>query len=96
MQSKLKILLLAVLGLWVCTNCSTDSEKVLDDEIPIDSSCGVEGLLENAVDPDGNDIYIYEDGKLYINTNNTCEFQFQYFDPDFEVQNYTTNASGTF
>lgn len=88
---------IVLLGLsLLLVNCSTDAEPIVETETPVDASCTTEGLLENFVDNNGNDIHIYEDGKLYVNNNGTCEFQFQYFEPNFESQNYTTNASGTF
>lgn len=87
--------LLLVLSLsFALISCSTNSETVM--EIPTDASCGTEDLLENFVDDNSNDIYIYEDGKVYLNSNDTCEFELQYFEPNFENENYTTNASGTF
>lgn len=89
--------LIVVLGLSLMfINCSTDAEPVAEIETPTDASCGTESLLENFIDQDSNDIYIYEDGKVYINSNGNCEFELQYFDPDFESQNYTTNSFGTF
>lgn len=81
---------------FILSGCSTDADPILETELPADSSCSTEGLLENFIDENGNDIYIYEDGALYVNTNGVCEFQFQYFDPEFASQGYTTNASGTF
>lgn len=88
--------LAAVVLLLVPFSCSTDAEPVLESETAVDASCSTEGVLDNFVDENGNDIYIYNDGSLYVNSNGNCEFQLHYFDPAFESQSYTTNASGTF
>ncbi|MEP3211204.1 MAG: heparin lyase I family protein [Maribacter sp.] len=88
--------LVAVFLLVIQFSCSTDAAPVIEGETPIDASCSTEDVLDNFVDEIGNDIYIYNDGSLYVNSNGNCEFQFQYFDPDFESQSYTTNATGTF
>ena len=92
----LKNTLLALSFVFVLFSCSSDTEPMDENEIPLDSSCSTVDLLENFIDENGNDIYIYEDGKVYFASDNACEFQLQYFDPYFETQNYTTNASGTF
>ncbi len=77
--------------------CSKDSELVAELDEPIASeACLTEGLLENFTDTNGNNLFIYEDGKVFMMSDNKCEFQLQYFDPDFESQSYTTNGSDTF
>ena len=96
MDFAFKNLLVALSLSFTLIGCSTDVDQPVEIENPTDASCGTEGLLENFVDNNGNDIYIYEDGKLSINSNGACEFQFQYFDPNFETEKYTMNASGTF
>lgn len=77
--------------------CADDGEPVIVPEVPIaQEGCSTTNLLENFFDSDGNDIYIYEDGQLFLNSNGNCQFELQYFDPDFEAQNYTTDSSETF
>lgn len=77
--------------------CSENSEPVVVPETPkAQEGCATENLLENFSDPAGNDIYIYEDGQVFLNTNGNCQFELQYFEPGFEEQNYTVNISGTF
>ena len=65
----------------------------LDNEL---TSCSTDALLDNFITPDGENVFIYEDGKAYIEDNNLCTFILQYFDPDFLQNNYVTNNFGTF
>lgn len=53
-------------------------------------------LLENFITADGQEVFIFEDGTLYINMNGSCTFSLQYFDPDFIKNNYVIADSGTF
>lgn len=95
MTPKIKLYIVA---LSLCfLNCGKDSELVTPPKTPeVLAGCSTNDLLENFIDPDGNDIYIYEDGKVFLNNEGECKFELQYFEPDFENQNYTTNTSGTF
>lgn len=72
-----------------CKTNDLDSENGL-------SGCNYDGLLENFTTPNGENIFIYEDGKAYIENNGLCNFISQYFDPDFLQNNYATNTSETF
>ncbi len=65
----------------------------LDSEL---SDCNSDGLLEKFISPDGDNIFIYEDGKAYVEDNGSCTFILQYFDPNFLQNSYVTNALGTF
>jgi hypothetical protein len=68
-----------------------------DNNLPQEvSACSSDGLLESVTSPDGQEIYIYENGELYTNVNGLCNFELQYFDSDFLNTNYLTDASGTF
>lgn len=80
-------------------SCTDESSETPEVEIPENEdslACTSEGLLENFTDSDGNNIHIYEDGKLFIQKDGSCQFELQYFEPDFLTQNYITNADGTF
>jgi len=79
--------LIATVLVCILIGCSTDADLVLEAEPPTDASCSTEGLLQNFLDDNGNDIYVYEDA----------------VDPGVPrllrrvfVRGYTTNASGTF
>jgi hypothetical protein len=72
-------------------SCKTNDD--MDIEL---SSCSSDGLLENFTSADGLNVFIYEDGKAFIENNGLCSFALQYFDPNFLQNNYVTNASGTF
>ena len=95
MTQKVKLFFL---GLSLCfLNCGKDGELVTLPETPeVRAGCSTDSLLENFTDPDGNDIYIYEDGKVFLNNDGECEFELQYFEPGFVAQNYITNTSGIF
>jgi len=68
-----------------------------DDDLPVELGiCSSNELLETFTDPSGQNIYIYEDGKLYTNTNGLCEFELQYFEPNFLQTNYLINDNGIF
>jgi len=60
------------------------------------SVCSSNELLEKFTASSGQDIYIYEDGKLYTNTNGLCEFELQYFEPNFLQTYYLINDRGAF
>ena len=63
----------------------------------IKEDCNLKGpVLENFISPEGNQIYIFEDGKAYFNENGTCKFILQYFDPNFLFNNYKIDATGKF
>lgn len=86
-----------VFSISIGLGCTEDSELLPEADAPEQpTACAAEGLLENFTDPDGNEIYIYEDGSLFLNANGSCQFELQYFESDFESRNYTSNASGTF
>lgn len=53
-------------------------------------------ILETFITPDGKEVYIFEDGSLFVNNNGSCEFVVQYFDPNFLVNNYKIDATGKF
>ena len=65
-----------------------------DDKEPI--ICDQNDILESFTTPDNDDIFIYQNGKAYINDGDICTFILQYFDPNFLQKNYVTNDSGTF
>ncbi len=85
-------LLLVYLLLVGCENSGT-SEAI---EAEISGGCGQESLLESFTDPNGNTLFIYENGEAYIEEGDTCEFALQYFEPNFLSNNYETSESGTF
>ena len=60
------------------------------------NTCNSNGLLETFITLDGEEVFIYEDGKLYTNINGLCAFTLQYFEPNFLENNYLTDNSGTF
>jgi len=60
------------------------------------STCSTEELLARFITTNGEEAFIYKDGKLYSSTNGTCNFELQYFDSNFMVSNYLTNSDGTF
>ncbi len=68
-------------------------DNVIDNEL---NSCDTNGLLEQFTTLEGEEIFIYEDGKVYTNDNGSCVFILQYFDPNFLQDNYVTTASGVF
>lgn len=72
---------------------SCNNSDGVDDDL---EGCSTEGLLESFSTPEGDNIFIYQDGKAFLQKEGTCTFALQYFDPDFLEQNYVTNASGTF
>lgn len=63
---------------------------------PETNACPSKGLLERFTASNGQDAYIYEDGKLYASTDGQCNFELQYFETNFFEANYLTNADGTF
>jgi len=65
----------------------------MDNEL---EGCSSDGLLEKFTSPDGLNVFIYEDGRAFIENKGLCGFTLQYFDPNFLQNNYVTNASGTF
>ncbi len=68
-----------------------------DDEIDNELiGCNSDGLLEKFITSNDENIFIYEDGKAYLEDNGSCSFILQYFNPNFLEDNYITNASGTF
>jgi hypothetical protein len=67
-----------------------------DDNTKELNTCNSNGLLETFTTPAGEEIFIYEDGKLYTNDNGSCTFALQYFETYFLENNYVTDNSGTF
>ncbi len=67
-----------------------------DDFTQAMTICPSDGLLEAITNTDGREIFIYEDGKLYIEQNGICNFEVQYFDPNFLETSYLTNDDGRF
>ncbi|MDN5205456.1 heparin lyase I family protein [Fulvivirgaceae bacterium BMA10] len=67
-----------------------------DDTKPGSNGCDPNGLLETFTSPDGQEIFIYENGELFISDGSACTFAMQYFDPDFFDNHYVINHSGTF
>lgn len=68
-----------------------------EDEPPLEiDDCPSNELLETFTVPNGQEIFIYENGKLYTNMSGTCNFELQYFAPDFLETNYLTNDQETF
>jgi Polysaccharide lyase len=67
------------------------------NDVPGDpAGCDADGLLETYFTPSLEEVFINEDGTIYINDNGICTFTLQYFDPNFLSDNYITNSSGTF
>jgi len=60
------------------------------------NACNTNGLLETFLTPDDEEIFIYEDGKLYTEVSGSCNFALQYFEPTFLEDNYITTGNGTF
>jgi len=86
-------LILIAFSMLFALSCSDDtSEPVIEKT----SGCSNEGLLESFTDTGGNSIFIYEDGGAYIESDEACKFELQYFEPDFKTQNYLINDQGTF
>lgn len=83
-------LIIACLILILLNSCKTND---LDSELV---GCSNDGLLEKFTTPNGESVYIYEDGKAYSENNGLCNFILQYFDPNFLQNNYVTNTSETF
>jgi len=67
-----------------------------DDDEKKSNACNSNELLETFITPNGEEIFIYKDGKLYTNKNGLCNFEFQYFEPNFLEENYVINGSGSF
>ncbi|MFS4467147.1 heparin lyase I family protein [Maribacter sp. 2210JD10-5] len=76
------------------TSCSSNTEPTIE-EIET-NACTTENLLENFTDPGGNNIFIYKDGKVFLQNDTGCNFELQYFDPAFEDDNYSTTNDGIF
>ncbi len=86
---------LVLMLIFLCSlSCSSDSE--MPEEQETDASCSNESLLEQFTAEGGEVIFIYEDGKAFTQEPNSCEFLFQYFDPDFASDNYTTMGTDVF
>lgn len=85
-------LVLIILG--CISSCSEDA--VVPEEIEQVKGCTEVNLMESFTDTEGNNIFIYEDGGAYLNKESGCEFELQYFDPDFKAQNYLSDNTGTF
>ncbi len=87
---KIIYIIITVVFPFLLISCNSN---VLEDEL---NECNSSGLLESFTTPDGYEIYIYKDGKAYLNDNGSCTFALQYFEPGFLENNYLTNDSGTF
>lgn len=85
---RLFIVLICILFFSSCTNNDDFSEKK--------NTCPSIGLLETFTDSDGQELYIYDDGKLFSKTNENCQFELQYYTPGFLETNYLTNDEETF
>ncbi|MCF6361544.1 MAG: polysaccharide lyase [Cyclobacteriaceae bacterium] len=59
-------------------------------------SCSKENLLESYSTDEGFDVYIYENGDLYSERDGSCQFEFQYFDPEKLEGSYQITATDTF
>ncbi len=80
----------------ILLGCGNDAEEPIIEFPEPSTICEQEGLLEFATDTEGNRIFIYDNGELYLEKEGACQFELQYFDPNFLENNYETNASGTF
>lgn len=97
MHKSYKILLLTFSTFLCSLGCSEVAEpSIMKEEPLVSEGCTTVSLLESFVDTNGNHLFIYQDGKVFLQDNANCQFQLQYFDPDFESANYTANASGIF
>jgi len=62
----------------------------------LNPACSTDELLTSFLTDDGIEVFIYNNGELYASSGETCEFQFQYFDPQ-ELENaYQINNDGRF
>ncbi len=83
----------AIIALSILIFFASCKDNGLDDEL---NGCDTNGLLEQFTTIEGEDIFIYEDGKAYTNNSGLCTFVLQYFDPNFLQDNYITTTAGTF
>ena len=75
---------------------SCKGDDLLVENLQSITACSSEGLLETFTAITGQDVYIYENGKLYTATNGQCNFEVQFFNPDFLNANYVINSQGIF
>ncbi len=64
-----------------------------NDDKQVNKGCDETDLLNSFTTSAGLDIYIYQNGDLYINDDTGCNYELQYFDPSF-VDKYEKAASG--
>ena len=68
-------------------NCKNDDPITNSADSTV---CSSENLLTSFIDPSSNlNVFIYSNGELFVNENESCNFELQYFDPDFLSSNYT-------
>jgi len=83
---KMVILLSILIGLQSC-----NQEEVSETD------CMVSGrIISEYVDPEGNQIRIFENGEVYLIEEGKCNFAVQFFEPSFFEDNYIDTDSGTF
>lgn len=88
MHPPMKInLLISILSVILYSGCK---QEETDD-------CKAKGaILETFITREGKEVYIFENGALFVNNNGSCEFLLQYFDPNFLSSNYKVDATGKF
>ncbi len=78
------LILLLILGVSACI-------KKVD---PI-TSCSTDNLLDSFTTQDGIDVFIYENGELYIQKDGTCVFETLYFNPEQLANSYKFSSTDT-
>lgn len=76
--------------IFVFTSC----EK--ENTVEVINKCSNEGILETFISSEDQKVAIYENGNLYIEENDICNFALQYFDPNFINENYLSDNLGTY
>ncbi len=80
------VVLLSLSTIGGCQKDIADPEECPDDV----------AVLTSFVTREGQPIRIYEDGAAYLSKDGLCAFVLQYFNPDFFLEHYVSNESGTF
>ena len=80
------MLLAILIGL---PSCNQDENSEVD--------CMVSGeIISEYIDPEGNQIRIFDNGKAYFIEDGKCRFAAQFFEPGFFEDHYLETDSGTF
>ncbi len=83
---KMVMLLSILIGLQSC-----NQEEVSETDCMVSG-----GIISEYVDPEGNQIRIFENGEAYLIEEGKCNFAVQFFEPGFFEDNYLDTDSGTF